>query len=166
MIDERCVKSDVRIRLFKEMEIQYDNQNKQYFKDLLSHEDSVIRTRVICILADMSGIDAVEPISRALEDDKNALVRHEAAFSLGQIGYQTAMPALFNAVKSDPSYFVRHEAAVALGVIGSEEGREILNEALKDESEEVRESAIIALANIDYVSTMKRNNKFTRMTGG
>ena len=166
MIDERCVKSDVRIRLFEEMEIQYDNQNKQYFKDLLSHEDSVIRTRVICILADMSGIDAVEPISRALEDDKNALVRHEAAFSLGQIGYQTAMPALFNAVKSDPSYFVRHEAAVALGVIGSEEGREILNKALKDESEEVRESAIIALANIDYVSTMKRNNKFTRMTGG
>lgn len=166
MIDERCVKSDVRIRLFEEMEIQYDNQNKQYFKDLLSHEDSVIRTRVICILADMSGIDAVEPISRVLEDDKNALVRHEAAFSLGQIGYQTAMPALFNAVKSDPSYFVRHEAAVALGVIGSEEGREILNEALKDESEEVRESAIIALANIDYVSTMKRNNKFTRMTGG
>jgi HEAT repeat protein len=166
MIDERCVKSDVRIRLFEEMETQYDNQNKQYFKDLLSHEDSVIRTRVICILADMSGIDAVEPISRVLEDDKNALVRHEAAFSLGQIGYQTAMPALFNAVKSDPSYFVRHEAAVALGVIGSEEGREILNEALKDESEEVRESAIIALANIDYVSTMKRNNKFTRMTGG
>ena len=166
MIDERCVKSDVRIRLFEEMEIQYDNQNKQYFKDLLSHEDSVIRTRVICILADMSGIDAVEPISRVLEDDKNALVRHEAAFSLGQIGYQTAMPALFNAVKSDPSYFVRHEAAVALGVIGSEEGREILNKALKDESEEVRESAIIALANIDYVSTMKRNNKFTRMTGG
>ena len=166
MIDERCVKSDVRIRLFEEMEIQYDNQNKQYFKDLLSHEDSVIRTRVICILADMSGIDAVEPISRVLEDDKNALVRHEAAFSLGQIGYQTAMPALFNAVKSDPSYFVRHEAAVALGVIGSEEGREILNKALKDESEEVRESAIIALANIDYVSIMKRNNKFTRMTGG
>jgi HEAT repeat protein len=166
MIDERCVKSDVRLRLFEEMETQYDNQNKQYFKDLLSHEDSVIRTRVICILADMSGIDAVEPISRVLEGDKNALVRHEAAFSLGQIGYPTAMPALFNAVKSDPSYFVRHEAAVALGVIGSEEGREILNEALKDESEEVRESAIIALANIDYVSTMKRNNKFTRMTGG
>ena len=46
-------------------------------------QDSVIRTRVICILADMSGIDAVEPISRVLEDDKNALVRHEAAFFFG-----------------------------------------------------------------------------------
>lgn len=166
MIDQRYVKSDARMRLLAEMETQYDNQNEQYFKDLLSHEDSVIRTRVICILADISGVDAVESISRVLESDKNALVRHEAAFSLGQLGYPAATAALSNAVKSDPSYFVRHEAAVALGVIGSEDARETLNEALKDESEEVRESAIIALANLDYVSTIKRNNKFTRMTGG
>lgn len=166
MIDQRYVKSDVRMRLLAEMETQYDNQNEQYFKDLLSHEDSVIRTRVICILADISGVDAVESISRVLESDKNALVRHEAAFSLGQLGYPAATASLSNAVKSDPSYFVRHEAAVALGVIGSEDARETLNEALKDESEEVRESAIIALANLDYVSTIKRNNKFTRMTGG
>lgn len=166
MIDQRYVKSDVRMRLLAEMETQYDNQNEQYFKDLLSHEDSVIRTRVICILADISGVDAVESISRVLESDKNALVRHEAAFSLGQLGYTAATAALSNAVKSDPSDFVRHEAAIALGVIGSEDARETLNEALKDESEEVRESAIIALANLDYVSTIKRNNKFTRMTGG
>lgn len=166
MIDQRYVKSDVRMRLLAEMETQYDNQNKQYFKDLLNHEDSVIRTRVICILADISGVDAVDSISRVLENDKNALVRHEAAFSLGQLGYPAATAALSNAVKSDLSYFVRHEAAIALGVIGSEDARETLNEALKDESEEVRESAIIALANLDYVSTIKRNNKFTRMTGG
>jgi deoxyhypusine monooxygenase len=166
MIDQRYVKSDVRMRLLAEMETQYDNQNEQYFKDLLKHEDSVIRTRIICILADISGVDAVDSISRVLENDKNALVRHEAAFSLGQLGYTAATAALSNAVKSDPSYFVRHEAAIALGVIGSEDARETLNEALKDESEEVRESAIIALANLDYVSTIKRNNKFTRMTGG
>ncbi len=166
MIDQRYVKSDVRMRLLAEMETQYDNQNEQYFKDLLIHEDSVIRTRVICILADISGVDAVDSISRVLENDKNALVRHEAAFSLGQLGYTAATVALSNAVKSDPSYFVRHEAAIALGVIGSEDARETLNEALKDESEEVRESAIIALANLDYVSTIKRNTKFTRMTGG
>jgi HEAT repeat protein len=166
MIDQRYVKSDVRMRLLAEMETQYDNQNEQYFKDLLIHEDSVIRTRVICILADISGVDAVDSISRVLENDKNALVRHEAAFSLGQLGYTAATAALSNAVKSDPSYFVRHEAAIALGVIGSEDARETLNEAVKDESEEVRESAIIALANLDYVSTIKRNTKFTRMTGG
>jgi deoxyhypusine monooxygenase len=53
-----------------------------------------------------------------------------------------------------------------LGVIGSEKARTTLNKALKDTSEEVRESAMIALANLDYISTMKKNNQFTRMTGG
>ena len=59
------------------------------------------------------------------------------------------------------------KAAIALGVIGSEEARNILNKALNDdESEEVKSSAIIALANLDYISIMKRNNEFTKMTGG
>jgi deoxyhypusine monooxygenase len=37
---------------------------------------------------------------------------------------------------------------------------------LDDSSEEVRESALIALVNLEYISTMKRKNKFTKMTGG
>ena len=155
-----------RIELLKEMETQFDEKNQQYFKNLLTHDDVVIRTRCICILADIGGKDAIEHISQVLTNDKDALVRHEAAFSLGQLGFASAVDALSKAVECDPSFFVRHEAAVALGVIGSEEARESLNKALKDKNEEVRESAIIALANLDYISTMKRNNQFTRMTGG
>ena len=129
-----ATESRYRIELLKEMEKQFDEKNQQYFKNLLTHHDVVIRTRCICILADIGGKDAIEHISQVLTNDKDALVRHEAA--------------------------------VALGVIGSEEARESLNKALKDKNEEVRESAIIALANLDYISTMKRNNQFTRMTGG
>jgi deoxyhypusine monooxygenase len=70
-------------------------------------------------------------------------------------------------VKNDDNPFVRHEAAVALGVIGSQDAREILNEALNDRSEEVRESAVIALSNLDFVSQLKDStSKFARMTGG
>lgn len=155
-----------RLELLKEMEKQFDEKNHQYFKNLLTHDDVVIRTRCICILADIGGEDAVERISQVLTNDNDALVRHEAAFSLGQLGFTSAVDALSKAIESDPSFFVRHEAAVALGVIGSEEARESLNKALKDKNEEVRESAIIALANLDYISTIKRNNQFTRMTGG
>ena len=155
-----------RIELLKQMEKQFDEKNEQYFKDLLTHDDVVIRTRCICILADIGGKDAIEHISQVLTNDKDALVRHEAAFSLGQLGFASAVDALSKAVECDPSFFVRHEAAVALGVIGSEEARASLNKALRDKNEEVRESAIIALANLDYISTMKRNNQFTRMTGG
>jgi hypothetical protein len=38
--------------------------------------------------------------------------------------------------------------------------------ALSDPSEEVKKSAIVALANLDYILNSKRINKFTRMTGG
>lgn len=156
-----------RIKLFEEMEKQFEKKNEQYFKGLLDHDDNVVRTRAVCILAGIGAENAVEPIGLVLKDDKNALVRHEAAFSLGQLGYRSGIEPLVHAVRYDPSFFVRHEAAVALGVIGSEEARKILNEALNDESEEVRESAVVALANLDYIkATNRADSLFSKMTGG
>src|ERR671938_1349328 len=140
-----ATESSYRIELLKEMEKQFDEKNQQYFKNLLTHHDVVIRTRCICILADIGGKDAIEHISQVLTNDKDALVRHEAAFSLGQLGFASAVDALSKAVECDPSFFVRHEAAVALGVIGSEEARESLNKALKDKNEDVGAYAFIAL---------------------
>lgn len=155
-----------RMNILQEMERQYDYRNAKYFLDLLTHADNVIRTRAICILADISDEDSVYHISNVLKNDKDQLVRHEAAFSLGQLGFTSAIGALAEALTSDSSFFVRHEAAIALGVIGSESAREALEKALDDGSEEVRESADVALANIDYISKVKRTNKFTKMTGG
>jgi len=155
-----------RLKLFKEMEEQFEDKNEEYFRDLLDYGDSVVRTRAICILADIGGEKAVDPICRILRHDNNALVRHEAAFSLGQLGFTSGIRALVEAVESDLSIFVRHEAAVALGIIGSEDARKTLNEALRDESHEVRESAEVALSNLDYINIVNRNNKFTKMTGG
>jgi HEAT repeat protein len=155
-----------RIKLFEEMEKQFENKNERYFKELLNHHDNIVRTRAVCILAGIAGENAIESIGKVLKYDKNALVRHEAAFSLGQLGHTSGIVALADSVRSDPSFFVRHEAAVALGVIGSEEARKTLNDALKDENEEVRESAMVALANLDYIKATNRINIFTRMTGG
>jgi deoxyhypusine monooxygenase len=158
--------SNDRIKLFEEMEEKFDSKNVQYFEKLLTHKDSVVRTRAVCILAEIAGENAVGPISKVLKSDDNDLVRHEAAFSLGQLGFNSGIPALAEATKKDKSLFVRHEAAVALGVIGSEDARETLSQALSDESEEVRDSAVLAIANLDYIKTVNRRNQFTRMTGG
>jgi deoxyhypusine monooxygenase len=152
-----------RIKLFEEMEKHFEDKNEQYFKDLLNHHDTVVRTRAVCILADIAGENAIKPIGNVLKSDDNALVRHEAAFSLGQLGYTGGIAALEDAVRSDPSLFVRHEAAVALG---SEDARNTLDAALKDESEEVRESAVVALANLDYIKSTSSSSRFTKMTGG
>jgi deoxyhypusine monooxygenase len=39
------------------MERYYDENNKEYFKDLLSHPSHIIRTRAVCVLANMAGDD-------------------------------------------------------------------------------------------------------------
>jgi HEAT repeat protein len=159
-------KNTDRIGLFCEMEKHYDSRDVKYFKQLLVHEDNVIRTRAVCILAEIGGRRVVDAISATLKNDKDSLVRHEAAFALGQIGFSDALIALCHSINSDPSLFVRHEAAIAVGVIGSEQGRNALQHALADESHEVRESARIALANLDYISSIKRKGKFSKLTGG
>jgi HEAT repeat protein len=148
------------------MEKHFDNSDIKYFKQLLHHEDNVIRTRAVCILAEIGGRGVVAAISDTLTNDKDSLVRHEAAFALGQLGFTDALTTLSYSINSDPSLFVRHEAAIAVGVIGSEEGRGPLQQALSDGSQEVRESAKIALANLDYISSVKRKGKFARLTGG
>jgi HEAT repeat protein len=155
-----------RLKLIEEMEKEFNNKNIWFFSRLTFHQDPVIRTRAICIIADLGGEPAVETISKALKEDVDELVRHEAAFSLGQLGFTSAIKPLSEAVEKDPSIFVRHEAAVALGVIGSEEARSTLLSALNDPSEEVKKSAIVALSNLDYIYNYKKINKFTRMTGG
>ena len=155
-----------RLEIIEEMEKEFNNKNIQFFSKLSFHHDPVIRTRAICIIADIGGEGAVATISKALKEDVDELVRHEAAFSLGQLGFTSAIKPLSDAVEKDPSIFVRHEAAVALGVIGSEDARTVLLSALNDPSEEVKKSAVVALSNLDYIFNYKKMNKFTRMTGG
>ena len=155
-----------RNRLLEEMESEYFNKNIEYFRRLLKHEDYTVRARAVCILVDIAGEDAVDDIVDVLLNDTNELVRHEAAYSLGQMGYSKAVDALITAMLKDTNPFVRHESAIALGVIGSERARDALMNALHDESVEVRESAIIALANLDYLVYSKSKSKFVKMTGG
>jgi len=154
------------MRTFSEMESRYEGKDTGYFVGLLGHDDYVVRTRATCILVDFGGEDKVEHIARVLKDDPNELVRHEAAFSLGQMGHSSCVAPLAAATLKDPSMFVRHEAAIALGVIGSKESREALESALDDPDRPVAESAVVALSNIEFMEKLSKNPKFARLTGG
>jgi deoxyhypusine monooxygenase len=155
-----------RLALFAEMEERYEKKDTNYFVKLLDHEDYVIRTRATCILVDFGGEDKVPFVAKVLKEDPNELVRHEAAFSLGQMGYRSAIKHLEEATKNDPSMFVRHEAAIALGVVGAKEAKQTLEDALKDPSVPVVESAIVALSNIQFMEKLSKNEKFAKLTGG
>ena len=155
-----------RLMLFSEMEERYEKKEMDYFVKLLDHEDYVVRTRATCILADLGGEDKIPYIAKVLKNDSNELVRHEAAFSLGQMGYGNGIKHLEEATKNDPSMFVRHEAAIALGVLGSQKAKAILEKALDDPEEPVRESAIVALSNLKFMDKLSKNPKFAKLTGG
>ena len=154
------------LELLSEMEERYEKKDKEYFMHLLEHKDFVIRTRAVCILVDFGGEEMIPYVAKVLKNDPNELVRHEAAFSLGQMCYHSGIKPLEDAVRNDPSFFVRHEAAIALGVIGSQEAKETLQKALEDSSEPVRESAIVALSNLQFMEKLSKNERFAKLTGG
>ncbi|MFM9875762.1 MAG: HEAT repeat domain-containing protein [Nitrosarchaeum sp.] len=155
-----------RMNLFAEMEAKYEIQDTAFFIKLLTHPDYVIRTRATCILVDFGGEDKVGHVAQVLKNDTNELVRHEAAFSLGQMCYSSGIPHLADATLNDSSMFVRHEAAIALGVIGSKEAKEILQQALNDKDTPVVDSAVVALSNIEFMEKLSKNAKFAKLTGG
>ena len=155
-----------RLALFAEMELKYEQKDTEYFISLLQHSDYVVRTRVACILVDFGGEDKIAHIAKVLKNDENELVRHEAAFALGQMSYSSAIPPLIDSTLNDSSMFVRHEAAIALGVVGATAAKEALQKALNDPDKPVVESAIVALSNIEFMEKLSKNEKFAKLTGG
>ena len=160
------VVTEDRLQLFAEMEAKYEQKDTQYFVNLLDHPDYVVRTRATCVLVDFGGEDKVPHIAKVLKHDENELVRHEAAFSLGQMCLSSGINPLAESTLNDPSMFVRHEAAIALGVIGSKEAKDALEKALNDPDKPVVESAIVALSNIEFMEKLSKNEKFAKLTGG
>ncbi|AFS81285.1 HEAT repeat-containing PBS lyase [Candidatus Nitrosopumilus koreensis AR1] len=160
------VVTDDRLTLFAEMEKKYEQKDTEYFVNLLDHPDYVVRTRATCILVDFGGEDKVHYIAKVLKNDDNELVRHEAAFSLGQMCYSSSVPPLTDATLNDPSMFVRHEAAIALGVVGNKDAKDALEKALNDPDKPVVESAVVALSNIEFMEKLSKNEKFAKLTGG
>ena len=160
------VVTDDRLTLFAEMESKYEQKDIDYFVHLLDHPDYVVRTRATCILVDFGGEDKIQYIAKVLKNDENELVRHEAAFSLGQMCYSSGIGPLTDATLNDPSMFVRHEAAIALGVVGSKDAKQALEKALNDPDKPVVESAVVALSNIEFMEKLSKNEKFAKLTGG
>ena len=73
----------------------------------------------------------IEPLARALEDDGRATVRQSAAWALGEVKGDNAIPPLVTALKKDKQGVVRQEAAIALGKITGQKVIAPLVDALK-----------------------------------
>ena len=140
----------------EKMEWAFSKGDIAFFKTVMDQKPSILlRIHAVCMLADMKTEAAIPLLAEALREDDSPLVRHEAAFAMGQLTFKSGVPSLIEAMMNDPSVLVRHESAVALGSIGDERARESLIARLDDEDEDVRVSAQVALADLDFLKKLK-----------
>lgn len=136
----------------------FDEKNPSFLVGLLEAGAGLgIKIRAVTMLAEIGDADCVPVLSRVIREDPNPLVRHEGAFTLGQLGYPSALPALIDAMLNDDHVMVRHESAAALGSIGDQRARDALTRATRDVDEFVGQSAIVALLNLDYLESKRRD---------
>lgn len=115
-------------------------------KELEKNPSPYIRIYCLKKVGNDGGGDSVrEAIISCLRHDADPIVRHEAAFWLGELGDPKATEALAAALMNDRSPIVRHECAEALGWIPTEASKNALQKALDDADEVVRKTAKISL---------------------
>lgn len=102
------------------------------------------RRQVLHLLSLLPCDESLPRICAALARDKCPIVRHEAAYYLGQLRDHRGVNPLVAAMRCDPDALVRHEAAEALGDMGATQAYDALAEACGDPSEVVRRTAAMA----------------------
>src|SRR5437867_10558253 len=131
-------------------------QNKKSsLRKLLRDKSAFTRFEILeqyAMIADDA--DDIIPIQRALAEDPDPIVRHEAAAQLLKI--ETSKPelseglkrqiqnALLKSVLKDQSVIVRHEAMEALAYIGDESALPILENLIDDANTDIKCTARIA----------------------
>jgi HEAT repeat protein len=91
-------------------------------------------------------------LSMIVDSDPDPVVRHEAAFALGElrrsgeIGDAAGRNSLCNAALNDKSILVRHEAAEALYCFGGPQVDAVLQQLLDDQSDDIKSTAAISIS--------------------
>lgn len=109
--------------------------------------NELIRSGAIIALGRLDDAPSLQQICDYLNQDDSAEVRSSAAFSLGLLMDERAVPYLLGALE-DPEIDVAEIAGASLGIIGSEEVSDALPRILHSESARVRGVAAQAIGMI------------------
>lgn len=119
-----------------------------------------LRFRVLFSLRGVGGPAAVDALGEALCCDASALLRHEAAFALGQMRARGAITTLKRVLADAQEHgMVRHECAEALGAIGGEDVKAALAAHAADaNAPEVAETCALALRRLELIEECERSH--------
>jgi deoxyhypusine monooxygenase len=112
--------------------------------DTLGSSDRLLRVKALFVLSFFETSLIIEAVKNTLKNDECPIVRHEAAYFLGNMQCQEAIDCLGEALINDQNEIVRHEAAEALGEIGTAAAIFWLQKAKLDPSNIVRDTVLIA----------------------
>lgn len=87
-----------------------------------------------------------------LENDPSPIVRHEAAYVLGEVNSEVSSKFLLHAIQNDPNRFVVHESALALGNLGDISFLDDLTKLLEHPDHDVVLTAEIAIERLKMKS--------------
>lgn len=99
-----------------------------------------------------SSDDGIEKLNSILLSDPSPIVRHEAAYILGEKSNALAVPVLIKAITTDSAAIVVHESALALanlGQIAYPLSQKILSDLLNNPDENIVDTAEIALQRLE-----------------
>lgn len=119
------------------------------------------RFRALFTLRNLGGDASIKEISSAFHDS-SALLKHELAYCLGQMGDPKAIPILTKVLQdTSQEPMVRHEAGEALGAIGCPSVKELLQKYSHDPVVEVAETCQLALGRLNWLCTEEaKSGKF------
>ena len=123
-------------------------------KKSLGNEDERMfnRMRAVFALRGLATAEAAQAICVAF-NSKSALLRHEAAYVLGQMQRVEVVPQLIIILENEEEHvMVRHEAAEALGAIGDERALPTLKKFLTHQYPEISESCEVALDLFEHIN--------------
>jgi HEAT repeat protein len=144
-----------------------DQKAVPYLVKALSDEAPAVRSSAIDGLCQLTSRESTKKISELLLQDKDALVRQQAASSLSYMADQSAGPALVKALKDDAPA-VRYAAANTLGAMRYAPAEDALISLLADAS--MRRVAISALGQLqskkaaaEIFKSLADQDKYTRL---
>ena len=110
------------------------------------------RFRALFTLRNIATAAAQDQISRCFSDP-SALLKHECAYCLGQVGDPHVVPVLTAVLRDETQQpMVRHEAAEALGAIGDPSACAVLKKYASVGAKEVAETCQLALGRIEWLA--------------
>lgn len=91
-----------------------------------------------------------------LENDDNNVVKHEACYQIAARNMRSKIPVLIDAALNDKSGLTKHEALESLGLMRASEAINLIEGALEDPNEDVKQTALFVIKRLERMKNAGR----------